>query len=278
MNEHEIVSSGLLESYVLGITSQEETTQVEKLLSTHPEYQSQVDDIRESLEAFAWQHAVEPPVAVREKVLGSIQELAAGKVIPMTGSSSHNLSNQRPGLSVTKTLVSSRNWVAAAAVIMVLSVVGNIFLFKELKASEDLVATLESNNTQLAKNLEVNKASFMQARQEVAVLQNPGTKMMKLEGEPIAPTAFAMLYWNDSKRETYMANVQLPTAPSGKQYQIWAIVDGKPVDAGLFDQATSMQKVKSITGASAYAISLEPEGGSPQPGPTGQVYLKGSLN
>lgn len=275
MNEHEIVSSGLLESYVLGITSKEESTLVESLLTNQPEYQAQVEAIRDTLEAYAWQNAQEPPVSVREKVLGSIQELAAGQGVPVAKSSASTLNIQRPGISVTKSLVTSRNWVAAAVVIVVLSVVGNVFLFKRLKASEEQLASLESQNTQLANNLEARKASFENARQEIAVLQNPGTKLIKLKGEPIAPTAFAMLYSNDSKRETYMANVQLPAAPHGKQYQLWAIVDGKPVDAGLFDKNTSLQKVKSIDGANAYAISLEPEGGSGIP--TGQVYVKGNL-
>ncbi|MBO9639005.1 MAG: anti-sigma factor [Siphonobacter aquaeclarae] len=277
MNEQEIVSSGLLESYVLGFTSEEENSQVEKWLKQNAEFREHVEDVRSTLEDYAWEVAQEPPAHLRNQILGSLQTLSEAGKTAVNGASHRPSAEPAPGLSILRSISGSRNWAAAAAVIVVLSVVGNILLFRQWKKTEDLVSSLESQNTQLANNLNVQKASFISIREEIAVLQNPGTKLIKLKGEPIAPTAFAMLYWNDDKSETYLANVQLPSAPNGKQYQLWAIVDGKPVDAGVFDPVTSMQKVKQVEGASSYAISLEPKGGSRESGPTGQVYVKGGI-
>ena len=36
-------------------------------------------------------------------------------------------------------------------------------------------------------------------------------------------------------KEVYLLVNQLPTPDPDKQYQLWAIVDGNPVDAGVFD-------------------------------------------
>jgi hypothetical protein len=60
----------------------------------------------------------------------------------------------------------------------------------------------------------------------------------------------------------YLSSVKLPVAPEGKQYQLWAIVDGKPVDAGLLDNPETFEKMKSLGNAQAFAISLEAKGGS----------------
>ena len=54
-----------------------------------------------------------------------------------------------------------------------------------------------------------------------------------------------------------------------------SIIDGKPVDAGVFDVgADGLLKMKSITGnAVAYAVTIEPKGGSESPSlETMQVY------
>jgi anti-sigma-K factor RskA len=55
------------------------------------------------------------------------------------------------------------------------------------------------------------------------------------------------------------------------QYQLWAIVDGKPFDAGLLietktaDNKYNIQKMKSFGKAEAFAITLEKKGGSATP-------------
>ena len=56
--------------------------------------------------------------------------------------------------------------------------------------------------------------------------------------------------------------------PKGKQYQLWALVDGKPVDAGLLDMevaSTTFQKVKNVMQAQTFAITIENVGGSESP-------------
>ena len=64
--------------------------------------------------------------------------------------------------------------------------------------------------------------------------------------------------------------------PSGKQYQLWAIVDGKPVDAGLITDCIGLCKMKRIDRAQAFAITLEKAGGSPTPTLT-EMYVFGKI-
>ena len=69
----------------------------------------------------------------------------------------------------------------------------------------------------------------------------------------------------------------LPAIPAGMQYQLWGIVDGKPVDAGLIitttaDKKYRIQKMKSFgkSKVEAFAVTLETAGGNPTP--KGDMY------
>ena len=75
----------------------------------------------------------------------------------------------------------------------------------------------------------------------------------------------ATVYWSKKSAEVYLLVNSLPKPASDQQYQLWAIVDGKPVSAGVFDmnQADSMLKMTNMPTAQAFAVTLEKAGGSP---------------
>ncbi len=68
----------------------------------------------------------------------------------------------------------------------------------------------------------------------------------------------------------------LPTPPTDKQYQLWALVDGKPVDAGMITDLEDLQAMKEMPEAQAFAITLEPKGGSVNP-TLEQLYVIGNV-
>lgn len=60
MNVEQIISSGLLESYVLGMTTEEESLIVRDMCAKHPELLKEIELIEESLIGFEPQHT--PPL------------------------------------------------------------------------------------------------------------------------------------------------------------------------------------------------------------------------
>ena len=65
-----------------------------------------------------------------------------------------------------------------------------------------------------------------------------------------------------------MGSVKMPMNDKEHQYQLWALVKGKPVDLGVFDKtpdSAAMKEMKPIAYADAFAVTLEPRGGSPSP-------------
>ena len=74
------------------------------------------------------------------------------------------------------------------------------------------------------------------------------------------------MYWNPNSEEVYLSIQNLKELSEANQFQLWAIVDGKPVDAGVFDSNTEgLQRMKPVSGAVAFAVTIEPRGGNLAP-------------
>ena len=105
-------------------------------------------------------------------------------------------------------------------------------------------------------------------------------EIVKMPGIPTspAPSSMATVYWNTESKEVYLLVNQLPMPVPDKQYQLWAIVDGHPVDAGVFDMDKnfSFVKLKTIPKAEAFAITLEKKGGSTTPS-MDAMYVMGKV-
>ena len=66
-------------------------------------------------------------------------------------------------------------------------------------------------------------------------------------------------------------------APDGQDYELWAIdADGVPRSLGLL-RAPLEQVQTALVAGITLAVSLEPEGGSPEPAPTGPVLAVAAL-
>jgi mannose-6-phosphate isomerase-like protein (cupin superfamily) len=68
------IKSGLLEAYVLGMTTAEEATQVEYMASIHPEIQRHLEVFARDLEQQAIALAIEPPAEVKSRIFETIAE------------------------------------------------------------------------------------------------------------------------------------------------------------------------------------------------------------
>ncbi|MEA5458083.1 anti-sigma factor [Arcicella sp. LKC2W] len=283
MNTKEYIESGILESYVLGVATAGESAEVERLALEYPAIRQELDAITNSLETYALQYETEPPAFLKNKIMESlfnehtiVDNSNAGSI----NQSVREITEPREVVSLNQNIQSSAPQrsifkMAASWVLLALSISANIWFFKNWKNSEEKVLALESQNQILAKEGQTLKASY---QEEVAILQNPDVKIIQLSGQPVAPQAKALVYFDKIKQEVYLSSLTLPEVPKGKQYQLWAIVDGKPVDAGMIDSKGNVLKMKSFSNAVAFAISLEDTGGSTtEVGPKGAVYLMGAV-
>ncbi|MDQ6814448.1 MAG: hypothetical protein M3040_11970, partial [Bacteroidota bacterium] len=66
------IQSGLIESYVLGLTDAEETAQVETMRESHPQIEDAINSFSLSLEQKAFENAIPPPAGLKAKVFAQL--------------------------------------------------------------------------------------------------------------------------------------------------------------------------------------------------------------
>jgi anti-sigma-K factor RskA len=69
----------------------------------------------------------------------------------------------------------------------------------------------------------------------------------------------------DATGNGYLRNEALPELPAGKTYQLWTIVDGAPVSAGLLGRSPKISAFSADAKVQAVAISIESESGASAP-------------
>ncbi len=259
MNVQEYISSGIVESYVLGLSSPEERTEFERMCAAYSEVQAARHAFEMQLENTLQQQKQEPPRELKSRIFSRI---GMEKDEPAT-----HLPLRKPALVPR---IGFAKYVAAASLILLAgSVLLNLYLLNQYKKSiaqyKDLLAT-QSQVASANQALQTKLANYENA---LNLMKNPLMEIIKLPGVPTspAPLSLATVYWNTETKDVYLLVNQLPKNVSDKQYQLWAIVDGKPVDAGTFDteEGVSFVKLKTIPKAEAFAITLEKRGGSVTP-------------
>ncbi len=266
MEIKDIISSGVLELYVLGIASEQETADVTTWAKQYPEIVAEIATIQASLESYAMAYAVQPPAAVKQKIFAEINpgSLVANQPAKVVGMNPF------------------WKYAAAASIILLIgSAAGNIVFFnKYQEATKNYQATVTAKNSaeeQLAALDEANK----EMKNDMGVIQSRNSEPVALHGLEKAPDAAAKIFWmKNTTGDVYIDPSNLPDAPAGMQYQFWGIVDGKPVDGGMIvfskkGDKYRIQKMKRFGRAEAFAVTLETEGGNPQP--KGDMYVMGKM-
>jgi anti-sigma-K factor RskA len=261
LNPQEYISSGILEIYVLGHATEEEAKEVQEMMTAWPEVRREVEAIEASLMQHAELQVNEPPSELREKFIAAATGNAP-RIVNMT--------------TVDTRTSSFYKYAAAAAIVLfIISAATNFYLFRELGEANNRIADLDLEKEQIAAAFQVEKANY---ESKLTMISSPESKTVILKGTPASPSSLATVFWNKDSREVYIKINDLPAPPAGKQYQLWALDDGKPVDAGVFEMNDTswMHKMKDIVDAQAFAVTLETAGGSPVPTLT-SMYLLGSL-
>ena len=277
MDIDKYISSGILEAYAMGDLSSAERADVERMISLYPEIRAELTLIEETLEAVAVHTAVAPNANLREKVLrkaigaegsGTANPVEEnGKVVPF-----HEKQN-KSGAGRYK------YYLAAAITFAVLTSFAALFFYSRWQDAEDRLYVAVAERTAMAQNFKTVENQLDSVSRELAIYANENFNEIELQGLALAPEASATVFWNRNTSEVFLNPSSLPAAPADKQYQLWAIVDGEPVDLGVLsaDRNRGLLKMKEVEGASAFAITLEPAGGSPAP-TLDQMYVLGETS
>ena len=204
------------------------------------------------METYAQANAIEPSSSVKDKIFSQISkdELKDNNNIPSTNFNATKQDGYR---------IPTFFKLAAAAIIILLigSIVLNYSYYNKYQSA--------NNKLQVAQEkIKQNEQANLAMKDDIDVMSDKNSLPVVLKGTPHAPDALAKIYWMKNTGEVYVDPTNLPAVPAGKQYQLWAIVDGKPVDAGMISTEKGIyhiQKMKSF-GHASFCSTLRKAGGS----------------
>jgi anti-sigma-K factor RskA len=253
VNIQEYISGGIVESYVLGLASNEERKEFEQFCAQYPQRLEARTAFELALEKQAMENALIPPPGLKDKILSVTKDEAAFVTLPATP---------------VRTL---NRWKYAAAACLLL-----------LAGSVYQNVSLTGRNKKLKSNYDTTLAELSDIKKDIAMLTSqPQVKMASLKGTEISPQSYTTVYWDTASHDVYLLTNNLPSPPTDMQYQLWALLDGKPTDLGMLDYDLKQKKLlirmKNAQQAQAFAITLEKKNRPDTSTPAGEMYVMGKL-
>ncbi len=212
------LDTDLLERYLLGETTSEESFQVERYISMYPEVSAEYNELQENLEAFAKMHAIKAPVGLKEKIVNQVRK--------------QEKSRKR-----------FFQYGIAASFATCLFAAATYFFYSQNQSlqEENIMVT---NQIELLK--QDMKAGLEDMRNQFIVLQNKNTKRLNVKGNRKAKELKAIAYINPVKKLSYINVSKLPNLPENQCFQMWAEVNGKMVNLGVIKEASNEDKLLPV--------------------------------
>ena len=253
----------LLPFYALDALTDEERGLVDAYLAEHPEARAQVEEMSRAASALPQSVLpVEPSRQAKDALMARVAADAKARV----RSSEQN----QPSRRVNRMQSFFRTFSLAAAAIAVIWVIllniQVIRLRNEITSLNETLAAQSNSINQIIENLPQTNPS--------------GIITVSLKGTNAEPQAQGQLIADPASQSAVLVVTGLPPLEPGRTYQVWLIA-GAPVSAGLLTVDANGQGVlivtttESIGAFQSLGISVEPEGGSPQP--TGNIVILSEL-
>lgn len=265
MDIKDYISSGILELYVYGALTEAESREVSQALKKHPEIRKEVEEIENALRKLS---AATAPSYDAEAILGRIKSKLKTKgdrtVISMTPKKETNW-------------VPYIGWAASIALL-----IGLFFVYEDKNDLQQQLSAEMARNARMEQQIADAREDAEKTEELLAVLRDKNVSKIPLQGQNVAPEAYAAVYWNKAENKAYIDAKELPTPPRGKVYQVWSLkLDPlTPTSIGLLDEFSMDDNLvfalENANESQAFGITLEPEGGSESP-TMDQLYVLGAV-
>lgn len=252
--------------YVLGSLTDEERTQIDAYAAADADARARLNDAIRAAAALPYAARPVPPHSqVKQAVLKRVKADASARPVPARMPFSAKVARlfDRPAWQIAMPLV-------AIASLIVAVVVGGWAI------------SLNNEVNRLRVEQAALQRELLTQREVLAQIALPQAQAMAIAGTKVQPNAYGQMIANPDGNSGVLIVADLAPLSSGKVYQFWLIKNDTPVSAGLFSVDTqgrgllSVRASEPIGSFDAIGISIEPEGGSPQP--TGDIVMLSKLS
>ena len=263
--------------YVLGALEGEELREFEHALAeADTELKKTYVELRQvALHLPLSVDAVEPSPTVKERILRAVRPSFVRKEESLFAKLFSRIGFDKPQIG----------FAISFALLMIVAGLGYYsVLLKQAIVQRDRQITAMQHDLSLQHQQFVTLQDELTRKKELLdILQSPKIDVVIMNGQEVNPAGFGKIIWDPDKKKAILQISNLPAVPQGKDYQLWVIKNKKPISAGVFtlnDPVNeSLFKIEQLVETdkkviNAFAVTLEPKGGVPQP--TGKMYLLGA--
>ncbi|MFT5980774.1 MAG: anti-sigma-K factor RskA [Flavobacteriales bacterium] len=251
MKQEEIISfleSGALESFLLGMCSENEAMSIEQLIQNHPEVRKAYDELQAEVEQFSNQFSKSAPQNSKEDVLSQIDQFMATSRetnAPLSsGNSRFRISN-----------------VAAAAAILIIGSYAT-YMTIQFNAAASHNAHLVERAVELENQVKSQQKTITEVEGLTSIVVTPNTQKVILKGKVATEELVVQAFWNNQQEKALLHASNLPDLPQDKCYQLWADVDGEMVSVAVLAESDVPVEAHFLGNASSLNITIEPAGGN----------------
>ncbi len=239
------LSSGLLDKYLMGTTTDAEAQQVETYISKYPEVQNAYNTLQYNLEIVAKSNAVEAPKHILNTVLETLDD---APVITLARKEKY------------------KKWykfsIAASVAAIAFAASSYLFYNQNQKLNEENQVVVDEI-FDLRSDIEQNNKKLDAVMEQFKRLNDPNTYKYIMKGNDRARNLKTVAYINPKEKTSMIDVVSLPQLPEEQCYQIWADLQGKMVSLGILSETDShLKRIPFTENASGLNITIEPKGGN----------------
>ncbi len=255
------ITSGKLELFLLGELSERERAEVVSMAARYPEIREELDQLEEAMFAIDNSMGADPSAAVKNRIFDSLK------------SEFQTEAKSTPGIAPVEAKVVPlspwKSFAVAASIVAVLASAAAIFYASKFYEKEQQFTALLQEQSVLADNLNQVKMDYEEKDAQLDKLVAGDFKLVKLKGESLEmqKDAEVNVFWDQSAQEVFVAVNNLNELSDEYDYQLWAIGDQGPIGIGLVNagEKLTLQQMEAVAQAGAFAITIEPKGGSQSP-------------
>ncbi len=244
MDIKEYISSGILELYVLGQLSPEESAEVEGMQSKYVDVRKEIYDISVSLEQYGRLTAIKVPAGLEDKIFDQLP--------PKTNTTANPPTNTDPPI----------NWKMFSLIFGLFSIFGiGMYMWQSNKYEQQLS---DLNRSIIACDSIQQEANIQFAL--IDNLNNPQNKIIELAPTKNYAGIVIYLHHNEANKKNYLQLNQLPEINEDQAFQLWSLKPGQdPIPMDVFTSRNKIIEIGFEDQTPTYAITIEPIGGSISP-------------
>ncbi len=239
----DIRASGLLELYALGELAQPERAQVEQAIAEYPELRTDLAEIEQALEVYAFAKTIPPNPAVLAATLSSI----------------------KPGTTTNaaRTSANSSKWLSWLLSLIALALAAAlVYTYVQNRELEQAVATQHAQLQDCLTQQEANQVPIA----TITDLQRSDNQVVSLAPSDNYSEASILIYNNPTTQRNYLALGEMPSLAANQVYQLWSLKPNQdPIPLDTFTAESPIVPVSYVAGTANYAITVEQAGGAATP-------------